>query len=139
MLSKLRKSFDIFVSSVLGLIVAMMAVGIAIGAVQLVWSIAKLLQSEGITGNYIGLIADVLTLYVLIELSKSLIDYIDVHRLRLTPIADAAIVFVVRELLIGIFKHSLDAQMLYAYAVVLLVLVGTRTSAMLMNERENRS
>ncbi len=68
-----------------------------------VWTLFKM---EGITGQYIGLIADVLTLYVLVELSRSIVDYFSSHKLRLTFIVDAAIIFVIRELLIQSNKSA---------------------------------
>ena len=99
-------------------------------------SVWNLLAFEGITGKYIGLITDVLTLYVLIELSRSLVEYFNSHKLRLTFIVDAAIVFIIRELLILLFKHEAPPDMLYALAAVLLVLGALRVSSVLVYQRE---
>lgn len=93
---------------------------------------------EGITGHYIDLIADVLTLYVLIELSRSLVEYFSTHKLRLTFIADAAIVFIIREVLIMLFKHELKADMLFALSLFLLVLGAIRIGSVLVYQREKR-
>ena len=117
-----HRLFDGFVSIVFCLILVLIIVGVGIGAIQLVMDLWTLLRFEGVTGKYINLITDVLTLYVLVELSRSLIEYFDTKKLRLTFIIDAAIVFLIREVLIGVFKHQLDSQMLYALAVMLLVL-----------------
>jgi uncharacterized membrane protein (DUF373 family) len=95
-----------------------------------------LLKFEGITGHYIDLIADVLTLYVLIELSRSLVEYFDTHKIRLTFIVDAAIVFVIREIMIALFKHEIEAQMLYALSAFLFVLGALRIGSVLVNQRE---
>jgi uncharacterized membrane protein (DUF373 family) len=104
--------------------------------VQLFVTTWGLLAFEGITGHYINLIADVLTLYVLIELSKSLVEYFNTHRLRLTFIIDAAIVFVLREILISLFKHELKPEMLYAFSAFLLVLGALRIGSVLLYQRE---
>lgn len=134
--SLLRSIFDKTVDIVFSLILVIIVIGIAIGSVQLLISVWNLLKLEGITGHYIGIISDVLTLYVLVELSRSLIEYFDTHKLRLTFIVDAAIVFIIRELLIGLFQHAHKPEMLYAYAVVLLVLGAIRISSLIVYQRE---
>ncbi len=119
---KLRALFDTAVSIVFGLILVFIVIGIGIGAIQLVGDLWVLLRFEGVTGKYIDLISDVLTLYVLVELSRSLIEYFDTHKLRMTFIVDAAIIYVIREILIGLFKHNLEAEMIYALSALILSL-----------------
>ena len=110
--------------------------GIIIGAEQLFVTTWKLFSSGGITGHYLNIITDVLTLYVLIELSRSLVDFFHEHNLRLTYIVDAAIVFVLREILILLFKHEIKPDMIYALSVLLLVLGTLRVGSILLYQRE---
>ena len=133
---KIKVLFDKAVDVVFGVILTFIIVGIAIGTVQLFVTTWKLLALEGITGHYINIIADVLTLYVLIELSRSLVEYFNTHKLRLTFIVDAAIVFVLREILIALFKHELKPEMIYAFSAFLLVLGALRTASVLVYQRE---
>ena len=135
---RLKALFDRTVDVVFGIILAFIILGIAIGTVQLFITTWELLAFEGITGHYIDLIADVLTLYVLIELSRSLVEYFSTHRLRLTFIVDAAIVFVIREILIMLFKHELRPDMLYALSAFLFVLGALRIASVLVYQREKR-
>lgn len=135
---KIKAYFDKAVDIVFGIILVFIIVGIAIGTAQIFVTLWKLLAFEGITGHYINIITDVLTLYVLIELSRSLVEYFNSHKLRLTFIVDAAIVFVLREILIGLFKHELKPEMLYAFSVFLLVLGALRIGSILMYQREKR-
>jgi uncharacterized membrane protein (DUF373 family) len=130
--------FDKIVGVVFSIILAFIMLGIAIGAIQLFFSTWKLFAFEGIRGQYIDLIADVLTLYVLIELSRSLVEYFTSHRLRLTFIADAAIVFVIREVLIALFQHELKPEMLYALSLFLFVLGALRIGSVIVYQREKR-
>ena len=132
----IKKIFDKSVDVVFSIILVFIILGIAIGTVQLLVSIWNLLAFEGITGKYIGLITDVLTLYVLIELSRSLVEYFNSHKLRLTFIADAAIVFIIRELLILLFKQEAPPETLYAFAAILLVLGALRISSVVVFQRE---
>ena len=133
---KLNNIYLRAVDIVFAIILGFITLGIAIGAVQLFFSTWELLKFEGVTGHYIDLISDVLTLYVLVELSRSLVEYFKTHKLRLTFIIDAAIVFTVREMLIGLFKHQLEPNMIYALSAFLLVLGLLRTSAVIVYQRE---
>ncbi|WP_444886165.1 phosphate-starvation-inducible PsiE family protein [Microbulbifer sp. JMSA008] len=135
---KIKQYFDKAVDLVFAVILVFIIIGIAIGTIQLFTTTWKLLNFEGITGHYIGIITDVLTLYVLIELSRSLVEYFNTHKLRLTFIVDAAIVFVLREILISLFKHDVKAEMLYAFSAFILVLGALRISSILVYQREKQ-
>ncbi|WP_126455026.1 phosphate-starvation-inducible PsiE family protein [Sulfuriflexus mobilis] len=111
-----------------------------IGVVRLFYRIGELFQEGGITGNYLYIFADVLTLFILIELSRSLFEYFTSHRLRLTPIIDAGIVFVLRHIMIDLFNHKLETDNIYALSVLLLALGAIRVSASINFQRnENAS
>ena len=113
-----------------------MTLAMAIGTVKLFGSIWQMLTEPGITGKYIGIITDVLTLFVLVELSKSLVDYFHAHRLRMTFIVDAAIVFFIREVMIMVFQHKIATNEIYALSVLLLVLTVLRIGSIFMFQRE---
>ena len=132
----LSKLFQLAVQVVFGIILLFLVVGILIGAVQLVLQIGTLLSFEGVTGYYIDVITDVLTLYVLVELSRSLVEYFYSKKLKLTLILDAAMVFVIREVLIGIFKEELTVEMIYALGVLILILGIVRTASVVFYEEE---
>ncbi|WP_028114879.1 phosphate-starvation-inducible PsiE family protein [Ferrimonas kyonanensis] len=133
---RIKVYYDKAIDAVFGLILLFISIGVAIGALKLFFTTWDLILADGVTGNYIHIITDVLTLYVMIELSKSLVEYFKSHRLRLTFILDAAIVFIVREILIAMFKHEVKADMLYAFSVFLLVLGAIRIAAVMVYQRE---
>lgn len=136
--SRVQKLFDTVVDVVFGIILVFIMIGIAIGTAKLFITTWDLLSFEGVTGHYINIISDVLTLYVLIELSRSLVEYFYTHRLRLTFIIDAAIVFVLREILITLFKHELKPEMLYALSAFILVLGIIRIGSIFAYQREKK-
>ena len=109
-----------------------------IGVARLFYRVGDLFQEGGITGNYLHIFTDVLTLYILIELSRSLLEYFTSHRLRLTPIIDAGIVFVLRHIMIDLFNHKLETDSIYALGFLMLVLGAIRigTSITFVNESE---
>lgn len=134
--TEISQLFDTTVKIVFGIILLFIILAIAIGTLQLFITTWDLLAFKGITGHYIDLIADVLTLYVLIELARSLVEYFSSHKLRLTFIVDAAIVFVIREILIALFKHEIKVEMLYALSAFLFVLGALRIASVLVYQKE---
>jgi len=135
---KIKVYYEKSVDIVFAVILVFIIFGIAIGTAQLFVTTWKLLAFEGITGHYIDIITDVLTLYVLIELSRSLVEYFNTHKLRLTFIIDAAIVFILREILITLFKHELEPEMLYAFSAFIFVLGALRLGSVLVYQREKQ-
>ncbi len=133
---KIKFFFDRIIDLVFGVILLFITIGIMIGTEQLFITTWKLFHAGGITGHYLKIITDVLTLYVLIELSRSLVEYFNVHKLRLTYIVDAAIVFVLREILISLFKHEMKPEMIYALSMLIFVLGALRVSSIILYQRE---
>lgn len=136
MYQQLKEIFDKVTNLSFAAVIVMIIIAIMIGVVQLVMSISGLLEFKGITGHYIDFISDILTIYVLVELSRSLIEYFHSHRLRLTFILDASIIFIIRELLIGLFKHNIEPEMLFALSGFLLVLGALRIASIIVHLKE---
>lgn len=136
MYTQLRDIFNKVVNLAFAAVIVMIILAIIIGVMQLVLSVSGLLEFKGISGHYIDFISDILTIYVLVELSRSLIEYFHSHRLRLTFILDAAIIFIIRELLIGLFKHNIEADMLYALSAFLFVLGSLRIASIVVYLKE---
>lgn len=133
---KVRFVFDKVVDVVFSIILIFIVLGIVIGTIELCITEFNLLEFKGIAENYTRIITDVLTLYVLIELSRSLVEYFSSNKLRLTFIVDAAIVFIIREILIDIFEDKMTSDMLYAFSTILFVLGALRIGSVLVFQRE---
>ena len=97
----------------------------------MLFAVWELTQETGVTGQYIQIISDVLMLYILIELSRSLVDYFKCQRLRLTFVVDAVIVFAIREIMIKLFQAKIDPLDVYAFSAL-------RIGAVLLFQRETR-
>jgi uncharacterized membrane protein (DUF373 family) len=111
--------------------------GIIIGTAKLFLNFKEMVTVGTITGSYLKTISDVLSLFILIELSRSLVEYFDRKRLRMTFIVDAGIVFVLREIMIKLFQDKLSADHIYALSVLLLVLGLLRVGFVLVSERKS--
>ena len=128
--------FNRVIEIVFGIILIFLVLGIVIGVAKLFLNIKDFVTVGTITGSYLKTIADVLSLFILIELSRSLVEYFDCNRLRMTFIVDAGIVFVLREIMIKLFHDKITVEYLYALSVLLLVLGLLRIGSSLMYERE---
>ena len=120
------------VDAVFGIILLFIILGVAIGTIQHFSTTWRLLALVGITGRYTDLIAYVLTLYVFIESFRSLIAYFSTRKSRPAFILDAAIVFVIREILIALFKHELEPERLYASSAFIVLLGALRIGSVLV-------
>ncbi|BCX80456.1 hypothetical protein MIT9_P0029 [Methylomarinovum caldicuralii] len=130
------KAFFRFTDAVFAVMLAFLSLAILLGVGKLFLHLWPLVKSGTVTGSYIDIITDVLSLFVIIELARSLAEYFHVQRLRLTFIADAAIVSVLRDVMIGLFQKSLTIELILSLSALLLVLGALRTSAVLVFQRE---
>ena len=75
------------------------------------------------------LVVDVLSVFVLIELFRTFTDYLEFHRVRLRILSEVGIAFILREIFIGLYGHSIDWRQILALSVLLAVLVGARIAS----------
>jgi len=138
MKSTLMKLYDKVLYGAFSILLLFIALGIIIGVFRLFLNLGNLLVNEDITRHYMRIISEVLTLFILIELSRSLTDYFGEHRLRMTFIVDAGIVFVLREIMIKLFEHQIAPGEIYALSSLLFVLGCLRIGSVLVFQREKR-
>ena len=135
---RIKQLYDSVTGLIFAVILLFITVIMIIGVIRLFYQVGTLVQADGITGSYLNIFTDVLTLFVLIELSRSLAEYFTSRRLRLTPVIDAGIVFVLRHIMIELFHHRLDTQATYALSALLLAL-GLIRIASAMNFQRKKS
>ncbi len=104
-------------------------VALMMGIARVFLDLLTVWRSPSIAAGFDVLVTDLLSMFVVIELLKSIIEYFEIHRLRITFILDAAIVFVVREVMIGLYRHDLHAPEIAALGFLLLVVGAVRIAA----------
>lgn len=125
-------------SFIFGIILLFTTLSLLIGALRLFYRLFELLETSGVTGNYMYVFSDVLTLVILLELSRSLFQYFMDHTFKLPVIMDAGIVFVLRDIMIGLFEQKLKANDIYALSVLLLVLGMIRIGLSIYYSKKER-
>jgi len=83
-------------------------------------------------------VTNLLTFFVLLELFKSLVEYFREHRLKLTFIVDATLVFILREIMIGLYQHQSPPLQLAALSFLALVFGVLRTLTIVYSPMERR-
>ena len=136
LIDRFKSLFNYVVEWVFGLMLLFLMLGIAIGAAKLFLNLKDMVTVGQVTCTYLKTISDVLSLFILIELSRSLVDYFDNNRLRMTYIVDAGIVFILREIMIKLFDNKLPVDQIYALSVLLFALTVLRIGSVLLYQRE---
>jgi len=75
------------------------------------------------------MVIDILSVFVLIELFRTFTDYLEFHRIRLRVLSEVGIAFILREIFIGLYDHSIEWKDTLALTILLAVLVGARVTA----------
>lgn len=130
-----KKIFERVTGLVFAVMLLFLSIGIIIGTIRLFALLYDLIVSKHIMSDYVHVISQVLALFILIELTRSLVEYFEVKRVRLTFIIDAAIVFVLRDVMIGLFETKLEVMTLYALSALLLVLGVLRIGSIVVHQR----
>ncbi len=133
---RLLPLFEKVINLTLGVLLVFITLGIIIGVLRLFLNLGDLVLHEDLTRQYQRLITDVLMLFILVELSRSLAYYFTTHRLRMTFIVDAGIVFILREVMIKLFEHKITVEELYALSALLFVLGALRIGSIVVFQSE---
>jgi uncharacterized membrane protein (DUF373 family) len=133
-----KRIFDQTMKVVFSVLLVFLTLSIVIGVLHLFVSLGDMVIHRELTTDYQKVISDVLTLFIVIELARSLVEYFHVNRLRMTFIVDAAIVFVLREIMIAVFEHRIDVAEIYALSALLFVLTALRIGSVVVYQREMR-
>ena len=136
--TKVKQIYNTTFDLVFAVILLFVILTMIIGVVRLFYRMGALFQEGGITGSYLYIFTDVLTLFILIELARSLLEHFISRRLLLTPIIDAGIVFVLRHIMIDLFNHKLETNTIYALSLLLLALGAIRVSASIKFRQETK-
>jgi uncharacterized membrane protein (DUF373 family) len=110
------------IDAIFGVILLMITFGIMIGVLHLFKTVGVLMGHKELTQDFQSIISELLTLFILVELIRSIVDYFTSRQLRITFIVDATIVFILREIMIDLFETKINPDQIYAMSVLLLAL-----------------
>jgi uncharacterized membrane protein (DUF373 family) len=120
------KYFSVILDVAVLLLLPLSLVALGLGFAKAAMDLFHVNEVKSFSKAHDVLITDVLSLFVVIELIKSMADYFVQHRLKLTFIVDAAIVFMIREIMIGLYQQDLDTAHILSLSAAVLVLGAVR-------------
>jgi len=123
------KIVDVMIKFMIPIVIIAMIMGIA----RILLDLRAVFGSKTIAAAFGIMVTNILSMFIVIELLRSIIEYFTVHRLKITFITDAALVFVIREIMIGLYEHNLESGMIIALAVLILVIGVLRTLAIVFS------
>jgi len=121
------------VDSMIKLMVPLVIIALLMGIARVILDLRAVFGSQTISTAFDLMVTNILSMFIVIELLRSLLEYFTVHRLKITFITDAALVFVLRDIMIGLYQHSLGSGMIVALAVLIFVIGGIRTLAVVFS------
>lgn len=132
-----RKTLDIIVVALMFIMILTLlgsVVGLLFDFVGAINAVRQGIPAHSLSHGLIDsvareLVIDVLSVFVLIELFRTFTDYLEYQRIRVRVLAEVGIAFVLRDIFIGLYNHSIDWPQILALALLLAVLVGARITA----------
>lgn len=121
--------FRLMTDWIVKLLMPIAIVALMMGMARVFLDLWSVFRSPDIARGFDTIVTDILSMFVVIELLKSVVEYFEVHRIKITFILDAAVVFLLREVMIGVYKHALDGAQIAGIAGLLLVLGAFRVAA----------
>jgi uncharacterized membrane protein (DUF373 family) len=121
----LKRIVDIIIKIMVPFIILALLLGVA----RIFLDLRGVYTSATIDEGFNLLVTNILSMFIVIELLRSILDYFEIHRLRITFIIDGALVFILREIMIGIYQHEMEVFEIISLSVLLLVIGIIRTLA----------
>lgn len=125
--------FTRIVDSMIKFMIPIVLLALLMGIAQVILDLRAVFGSQTLAAAFDMIVTNILSMFIVIELLRSLLEYFTVHRLKITFITDAALVFVLREIMVGLYQHKLEAGMIMALAALILVIGGIRTLAVVFS------
>lgn len=129
-----KKIVDIIIKLMIPLVILALMIGIA----RIFLDLKEVFKSPTIAAGFDIMITNILSMFIVIELLRSIIEYFEIHRLRITFITDAALVFILREVMVGIYQHKMNAVEIGSLAILLLVIGAVRTLAIVYSPSKTK-
>ena len=123
---------DCFFKLLIFFVVLVLTVGLG----RLFWEVWRIMAFSELKEAFGFAVTSLLTFFIILELFKSLVEYFREHRLKLTFIVDATLVFILREVMVGLYQHQSTPPQIAALALLALVLGAVRTLAIIYSPME---
>ena len=115
------KIFKIIIDLVTIIILYILLLALIVGVINILLTIKSILFGN-LGGGFGQIVSSVLTIFVLIDLFKTFVDFREHEEIRITYVTDATILIVMREISAGVYAQRFDYQFILGMSVLLLAL-----------------
>ncbi len=112
------KIFKIIIDLVTIIILYILLLSLFVGVLHILLDINSILFGT-LGGGFGQIVSSVLTIFVLIDLFKTFIDYREHQEIRITYVTDATILIVMREIAVGVYAQRFDYPFVLGLSVLL--------------------
>ncbi len=116
-----KKVFDVLIKMMIPLVIIALMLGMA----KILLDLKGVFLSPTITEGFNSLLTDILSMFVVMELFRTILEYFEIHRLRITFIIDGAMVFILREIMVGTYQHKMSATDTISLSVLVIGVIRT--------------
>jgi uncharacterized membrane protein (DUF373 family) len=124
-----KKVLDVLIKLMIPFIVLALMLGMA----KICLDLRQIFKSPTIQAGLNLLVTNILSLFIIMELLRSLIEYFEIHRIKITFIIDGAMVFILREIMIGLYQSKMASREILSLSCLLLVVGIIRTLAIVFS------
>lgn len=116
-----NKIFKKIIDLVTVIILYILILALLSGVINILLQIKSILFGT-LGGGFGQIVSSVLTIFVLIDLFKTFIDFREHEEIRITYVTDATILIVMREIAAGVYAQRFDYQFILGLSILLLIL-----------------
>ncbi|WP_231593485.1 phosphate-starvation-inducible PsiE family protein [Methanosarcina siciliae] len=116
-----NKIFKIIIDLVTIIILYVLLLSLLVGVVNILLDIKSILFGT-LGGGFGQIVSSVLTIFVLIDLFKTFVDFREHEEIRITYVTDATILIVMREIAAGVYDQRFDYQFILGLSTLVLIL-----------------
>lgn len=125
-----KKASQVATDTVFKILTLFVILALVIGTARIFLDMRKIYNGS-IDAGFNILVTDILGMIVILELFKGLLEYFELHRVRITLMADMTLIFIMRELMIALYQHKMDWKELVAMSLLITALGGLRVMAII--------
>ncbi len=116
-----NKIFKMTIDLVTIIILYILLLALLVGVINILLDIKSILFGT-LGGGFGQIVSSVLTIFILIDLFKTFVDYREHEEIRITYVTDATILMVMREIAAGVYAQRFDYQFILGLSILLFTL-----------------
>ena len=132
-----NKIFKTIIDLVTLIILYILLLALLVGVINILLNIKSILFGT-LGGGFGQIVSGVLTIFVLIDLFKTFVDFREHEEIRITYVTDATIMIVMREIAGGLYAQRYDSQFILGLSTLLLILGIVKALAIKYSQKSSK-